>query len=749
MAGTGVREGSVLYQGVNRSTVAFKLMKQMGWEEGEGLGANKQGIKSHVRATKKADVTAGVGLAEARKMASDWTQHTSVYDKLLKSLKSVYENPGPAAAGAKGGSDDDDSDSDSDISEEKGVVDASKKSSEEEVIVETTKKITRPQGRYKKREAGKAVKSYSCTDLAAILGGDGVNPPKKEEVNSPKKEEVKPLKKEEPKSDVKERDAATVKTSDNPSSGALTSRGEAELLKTSRTLKPLRVVHVVDASVKSLVEEADLPSVGDWWGSKFGFVQAGTLVGSSEMDNERANRDERDGKSSSKDEIQISMFQEEDQERLYKAVQDKATTGKMGLGRSSMPKKVAGARWTGKKMQFCSDDEEDEDDEDDNDVMDSDNSLPNGGCGGTATETAAGPKGDDVPSVAKEPCEDADANCIKKNVVQTDEGEQAEKSTGEIEEPEPRKEKAGKRKKKKRERGEMQEATRASPEPSSSCEQASVEDPPEDGMQKKRSTPMIAERTDRSRDMGAGSGKGEVVGGIVENGLMEAEGLGDRRNPGNQRRKGVVNDSRMAKVSGKEEACESLGCGDGDEVAGKSEDRREKKRRKKLKEATPVAGSSEAAAKEAASDGKLLSKERHDDPSLNNAVCQTRTRKGIEKVEEAAGREREGARDGADEYNHASSANADGESDMWSENLDKALKRVKWKRLTADVLQKALSEGVKLRVLERMVRRAVRAMDPGIDETKLQSVYRRKLQESSRFAVFGKRVFIAECEPVP
>jgi Pin2-interacting protein X1 len=36
------------------------------------------------------------------------------------------------------------------------------------------------------------------------------------------------------------------------------------------------------------------------------------------------------------------------------------TTGKQGLGRSSMPKKVAGARWQGTKTKLGSDDEEDE-----------------------------------------------------------------------------------------------------------------------------------------------------------------------------------------------------------------------------------------------------------------------------------------------------------------------------------------------------------------------------------------------------
>ncbi|XP_022017119.1 uncharacterized protein LOC110916745 isoform X2 [Helianthus annuus] len=38
-----------------RKSAVFRLMKQMGWEEGEGLGKEKQGIKGHVRVSNKQD----------------------------------------------------------------------------------------------------------------------------------------------------------------------------------------------------------------------------------------------------------------------------------------------------------------------------------------------------------------------------------------------------------------------------------------------------------------------------------------------------------------------------------------------------------------------------------------------------------------------------------------------------------------------------------------------------------------------
>ncbi|MFS7914397.1 putative G-patch domain-containing protein [Helianthus anomalus] len=48
-------EAPLCYVGVARKSAAFRLMKQMGWEEGEGLGKEKQGIKGHVRVSNKQD----------------------------------------------------------------------------------------------------------------------------------------------------------------------------------------------------------------------------------------------------------------------------------------------------------------------------------------------------------------------------------------------------------------------------------------------------------------------------------------------------------------------------------------------------------------------------------------------------------------------------------------------------------------------------------------------------------------------
>ncbi len=41
------------YQGVDKQSSGYKLLAAMGWKEGEGLGATRQGIKEHIKVKKK------------------------------------------------------------------------------------------------------------------------------------------------------------------------------------------------------------------------------------------------------------------------------------------------------------------------------------------------------------------------------------------------------------------------------------------------------------------------------------------------------------------------------------------------------------------------------------------------------------------------------------------------------------------------------------------------------------------------
>ncbi|GJN30144.1 hypothetical protein PR202_gb18426 [Eleusine coracana subsp. coracana] len=214
-------EAPTCYVGIARESAAFRLMKQMGWEEGEGLGKDKQEVES----------------------GNDSPDNTPKKED---------------------------------------------KPPKDEVT-----KVTRPQGRYKKRERGKSVSGYSAVDLQGIL-----------------------VRKNEDKCQVDQKVESACLDEPDP-----------------------------------IISEAAVSQADDvnWWGHKYGFVSGGFL-GATSRKNKR------------KDPVNIRQaFAEEDQENLYNLVQDKATSGKQGLGIKSLPMKVAGQRWKGNKTSFGDSDEENSD----------------------------------------------------------------------------------------------------------------------------------------------------------------------------------------------------------------------------------------------------------------------------------------------------------------------------------------------------------------------------------------------------
>lgn len=269
-------EAPLCYAGVARQSAAFRLMKQMGWEEGEGLGKEKQGIKVHVRVKNKQD-TKGVGVDKA---ANNWVFDTSQFDNILKRLKvQVADSADKASV---------------------GMNDVQEDSQKDASTADQATKSTRPQGRYKKRERGKIVRAYSEKDLEGILGKSN-----KDSLQTDPVEDCDPT-----------------------------------LLEVTNSV-------ICEEGPK---DEAEL---AQWWGHKYGFISGGFLGAQS--------RTRKSG--SSKDSEPLSTntrkaFAEEDQENLYKLVQDKATSGKQGLGIKDQPKKVAGCYWKGKKTSFSDSDGE-------------------------------------------------------------------------------------------------------------------------------------------------------------------------------------------------------------------------------------------------------------------------------------------------------------------------------------------------------------------------------------------------------
>uniref|UniRef100_A0ACD5TTX5 Uncharacterized protein n=1 Tax=Avena sativa TaxID=4498 RepID=A0ACD5TTX5_AVESA len=261
-------EAPTCYVGVARQSAAFRLMKQMGWEEGEGLGKDKQGIKGHVRVKQKQD-TLGVGVDTAQ---NKWAYDTTQFDDILKKLKVQSSNPVKKEV--------------EDVNSSPDSTPKKAKPAKDEVA-----KVTRPQGRYKKRERGKSVKGYSAVDLQGILV-------RKNESDCEVDQEVEP-------SCVEETD-----------------------------------IIMCQAAV-SQAEDVN------WWGHKLGFVSGGFLGAKS--------RKKKSQKGSSN---VRQMFGEDDQENLYNLVQDKATSGKQGLGIKDLPMKIAGHRWKGNKKSLGDSDEE-------------------------------------------------------------------------------------------------------------------------------------------------------------------------------------------------------------------------------------------------------------------------------------------------------------------------------------------------------------------------------------------------------
>ncbi|XP_052209936.1 G-patch domain-containing protein 1 [Diospyros lotus] len=270
----GAIEGSNCYVGIARKSAAFRLMKQMGWEEGEGLGKDKQGIKGYVRVKNKKDTT-GIGVDEAK---NNWAFDTAQFDSILKKLKvKAAEINGEAVEK-------------DDIQEDTINLGAESNTSKESM--NTVVKATRPQGRYKKRERGKFVHAYSSQDLEGILV---------------KKNEECGQKNSEPDNIL-------------------------ELVE-----EPSNHVSDVEGDEGKYVSP-------EWWGHKFvsgGFLGAESRRKKSLPTTKRA------------------AFHEEDQENLYKLVQNKATSGKQGLGIKDRPKKIAGCHFQGRKTTF--DDSTDED----------------------------------------------------------------------------------------------------------------------------------------------------------------------------------------------------------------------------------------------------------------------------------------------------------------------------------------------------------------------------------------------------
>lgn len=314
------------YQGVQKESAGYKLLKSMGWNEGEGLGASKQGIKEHIRVKKKFE-NWGVGAVESHDRARDWSNNMSEFHRVLSSLSEITSKH----AGSSSSSSEEDNDVASpkksksaegearkskkkkDVKKKKAGKKDKKKESKKQEQKEEKKKASHI-GRFKRREHAKMVKGYSSSDLAAILGEDPFS--KQAELMA------------QGGTDAEDADAKTNQES------------------TSHEENPEEENIAVVVESESNKDEYVVPE-DRWWSNYFV-------------------RGPRAGSKREKSSIRKTKgFSEQDQENLFTSAHDGATTGRIGLGRSSMPKKVAGVRWQGTKTRL-DDDSDDEQDVEEN-----------------------------------------------------------------------------------------------------------------------------------------------------------------------------------------------------------------------------------------------------------------------------------------------------------------------------------------------------------------------------------------------
>lgn len=193
-AAAAAERPKTLYQGVERDGFGMRLLSKMGWVEGKGLGKNKDGIATHVRAKKRMDFV-GVG-ADARndasgKTAVDWTMNTLAFDDVLKSLNRTHSAESLERTVTMASS----SSSEEEVEEApaekkrkaskeerraakkeaKRAKKEAKKAKKNEIVV--NRSVVSHAGRYQKRVSQKMVSNYSSQDLAQILGGGFVSVP--------------------------------------------------------------------------------------------------------------------------------------------------------------------------------------------------------------------------------------------------------------------------------------------------------------------------------------------------------------------------------------------------------------------------------------------------------------------------------------------------------------------------------------------------------------------------------------------
>ncbi|KAG7669838.1 hypothetical protein Ndes2437B_g06027 [Nannochloris sp. 'desiccata'] len=371
------------YQGVQKESAGYKLMAAMGWKEGEGLGASKQGIKEHIRVKKNYE-NWGVGAVSAADRAKEWTAGMADFHRVLSTLSEITsqhagKEPGEGDSEDEGAATTSDEESDAsdgerlkkkkkkeksssknvpskaekkkrkkeekklkqqekkvkENSRNRGGSDDDDDKDEEEAVPAKRAKVATHLGRFKKRESAKMVSNYSSHDLAAILGED------------PFAAAAAAITAAGGRSGGQQSSGGYESDSESDSDleGNIKKKMEKSLAKTKKIItiqEHQEAQKNAEQGLKDDGRDDDNEDLTEYWWSSY-FVRRGKMGSLRRTAPNRARG-----------------FSEQEQTDLYTKAQDGARQGRVGLGRSSMPKKVAGARWEGKKKKLGSDSEDSE-----------------------------------------------------------------------------------------------------------------------------------------------------------------------------------------------------------------------------------------------------------------------------------------------------------------------------------------------------------------------------------------------------
>jgi Pin2-interacting protein X1 len=156
----------------SKSSIGSKLLKNMGWSEGQGLGRNKQGLITHLRAVRPSGEALGIGASTQEDLTgmNGWNKTTDSFASVLKNLQAQH-GPDDATTTKK------------------------KKKKVKKELVLARNKVTA--GHSKKMRESKDLSTKSEADMAAIFGGIAVfktaqksNESRNVEKNWPKKRKL-------------------------------------------------------------------------------------------------------------------------------------------------------------------------------------------------------------------------------------------------------------------------------------------------------------------------------------------------------------------------------------------------------------------------------------------------------------------------------------------------------------------------------------------------------------------------------